>query len=93
MATRTPFNLPERDDEDERATAEEGMTVELDEEDALEVEDTEDGGAIVRERRNLADERRQQDHFANLADEVDQLELGRVVSELLDKIERDKTAG
>lgn len=89
MATRPPMNLPELEEDDERDAAE-GEAFEL-AEDTSEVEDTEDGGAVVR-LRNAEDERQQQEHFANMVDEVDQLELGRMVSELLDKISRDKDA-
>lgn len=65
--------------------------VELDEEE-LEVEDTEDGGAIVREKANAEDERRQRAHFANIIDDVDAGLLGEAISDLLDKISRDKDA-
>lgn len=88
MAKQPPMGIEPADDEAERA----GATVELDEEDELEVEDTEDGGAIVRERRNAADAERQREHFANIVDEVDQRALEDAVIELLDKISRDKDA-
>lgn len=61
------------------------------EESVPEVEDTEDGGAIVR----LDDEQQQGgnlEHFANIADEVDSSTLTTVSSDLLTKIERDKEA-
>jgi len=56
-----------------------------------EVEDTEDGGAIVRldDEQDLA---QNLEHFANIVDEVDQSELSAAVVDLLDKIERDKEA-
>ena len=73
------------DDDDER-----GETVELIEEE-LEVEDTEDGGAIIR-LENQEDESRNLEHFANIVEEVDQAALEEAVSDLLDKIERDKEA-
>jgi hypothetical protein len=73
------------DDDDER-----GETVELVEEE-LEVEDTEDGGAIIR-LENQEDESRNLEHFANIVEEVDQAALADVVTDLLDKIERDKEA-
>jgi len=73
------------DDDDER-----GETVELVEEE-LEVEDTEDGGAIIR-LENSKDEQRHLEHFANIVEEVDQAALADVVTDLLDKIERDKEA-
>ena len=67
-----------------------GETVSLPEED-LEVEDTEDGGAVIR-MRNSEDNARQLDHFANIVDEVDQRMLADAVSDLLDKISKDKDA-
>lgn len=73
------------DDDDER-----GETVELVEEE-LEVEDTEDGGAIIR-LENGKDEQRHLEHFANIVEEVDQAALTDIVTDLLDKIERDKEA-
>jgi hypothetical protein len=75
----------EEDDEDQ------GAMVPLEAEDS-EVEDTEDGGAIIRERENAADSERQTEHFANIVDEVDQRELGEAVADLMDKISRDKDA-
>ncbi len=74
------------DDDDDR-----GETVELVDDDHLQVEDTEDGGAIIR-LENEEDNRRQLEHFANLVDEVDQSQLKAAVSDLLEKIERDKEA-
>ena len=73
-------------DDDER-----GETVELVDDDNLEVEDTEDGGAIIR-LENKADAQRHVEHFANIVDEVDQSELASAVVDLLEKIERDKEA-
>ena len=52
------------------------------------VEDTEDGGAIVK-LETEQDDRERLAHFANLVDEVDQDELKMAVSDLLDKIDRD----
>lgn len=68
-----------------------GEKVELTGDDNLEVEDTEDGGAIIR-LENQEDERRNLEHFANIVDEVDQTALKEAVNDLLDKIERDKEA-
>lgn len=73
------------DDDDER-----GETVELIEEE-IEVEDTEDGGAIIR-LENSKDEQRHLEHFANIVEEVDQAALNEAVNDLLEKIERDKEA-
>ncbi len=70
---------------------ERGEKVELIDEDNLEVEDTEDGGAIIR-LENQEDERRNLEHFANIVEEVDQAALKEAVSDLLEKIERDKEA-
>lgn len=55
------------------------------------VEDTEGGGAILR-LKNDKDEKAHQEHFANIVDEVDQSMLEEAVSDLLDKIDRDKEA-
>ena len=55
------------------------------------VEDTEDGGAIVKFETEQEDRERLA-HFANIVDEVDQDELKMAVSDLLDKIDRDKEA-
>jgi hypothetical protein len=55
------------------------------------VEDTEDGGAMIR----LHDEQESKDqgeHFSNIVDEVDQEALEDIVTDLLQKIEKDKTA-
>ena len=73
------------DDDDDR-----GETVELVDNDT-DVEDTEDGGAIIR-LENEEDNRRQLEHFANIVDEVDQSQLKEAVNDLLEKIERDKEA-
>jgi hypothetical protein len=68
----------------------EGEMIDLDEHES-EVEDTPDGGAMIR----LADEAdlvNNLDHFANIVDEVDPGLLDEAVSDLLDKIDRDKEA-
>ncbi len=67
-----------------------GETIRLEDTDN-DVEDTEDGGAIIREK-NDEDNRKQLAHFANIVDEVDQSLLKDAVSDLLEKIERDKEA-
>lgn len=78
--------------EDENPSDDEqrGETVSLPDED-VDVEDTEDGGAVVRlsNERDAADKKA---HFANIVDEVDQGMLSDAVVDLLDKIERDKDA-
>jgi len=71
-------------------TTKPGESIEIDDED-LSVEDTEDGGAIVR-LDDAEDEKKHREHFANIVDEVDQTELKEAVSDLLEKIERDKEA-
>lgn len=67
-----------------------GEVEEIDDE-APEVEDTEDGGAIVRmeEEQDLRDKLA---HFANIVEEVDQSTLSDAVVDLLDKIEKDREA-
>lgn len=77
-------------EEFEEPNENEGETVELEDE-FNEVEDTEDGGAVLR-IQNEEDEALQRAHFANIVEDVDQSELRMVVTDLLDKIERDKKA-
>jgi hypothetical protein len=60
-------------------------------EDEADVEDTEDGGAIIRVDNDEQVEKNLE-HFANIVDEIDQSVLNDVVSDLLDKISRDKEA-
>ena len=68
----------------------EGETVQLEDE-GVEVEDTEDGGAIIRLEEE-ADRQQRLEHFANIVDEVDPAELNAAVQDLLDKIDKDKEA-
>jgi hypothetical protein len=87
MATK---QLPLEDDERPETEDElEGETFELDED--SDVEDTEDGGAVVR-LENEQQSRRAMEHFANIVDEVDPAALKAAVSDLLDKIDKDKEA-
>ena len=81
--------MPEQRNSDLTMNAE-GETVGYDEE-PNEVEDTEDGGAIIR-TGGEDDNKVKQAHFANIVDEVDQTELKAAVSDLLDKISKDKEA-
>ena len=75
----------DRQDDDEK-----GELVAFDTDD-LDVEDTEDGGAVIR-LRNEEDAAEKRSHFADISDEVDQGMLDDVVTELLDKISKDKDA-
>ena len=75
-------------DDDE---AMEGENVELPEDGDSDVEDTDDGGAVVR-LENKKDEKRQTEHFANIVDDVDQSLLSDFVVDLMDKLDRDKEA-
>jgi len=68
----------------------EGETVQLEDVDN-EVEDTEDGGAIIREK-NEVDHATKLAHFANIVDEVDQDLLKTAISDLVEKIGNDKEA-
>ena len=65
--------------------------IEMDEQ-ASDVEDTEDGGAIVSLDDGESTLARSEEHFANIVDEVDQSVLTTIVDDLLDKIELDKKA-
>ncbi len=80
--------MPETMNEDDDQP--QGETVQLEDVDN-EVEDTEDGGAILR-MKNDKDEKVHLEHFANIIDEVDPSMLKEAVNDLLDKIERDKEA-
>jgi hypothetical protein len=68
----------------------EGETVQLEDVDN-EVEDTEDGGAIIREKNEI-DHATKLAHFANIVDEVDQDLLKTAISDLVEKIGNDKEA-
>ena len=68
----------------------EGEVVEF-EDQQPEVEDTEDGGAVIR-FENEADEKINKEHFANIVDDVDQELLEEAVTDLLDKVSKDKDA-
>jgi hypothetical protein len=68
----------------------EGETVQLEDVDN-EVEDTEDGGAILREKNDI-DHADKLAHFANIVDEVDQDLLKTAISDLVEKIGNDKEA-
>lgn len=82
--------LNQGEDENPSEDEQRGESVSLPDED-LEVEDTEDGGAVIRmtNDRDVADKKA---HFANIVDEVDRQYLSDAVVDLLDKIERDKDA-
>ena len=82
--------MPETmNDSDEREDA--GSYEELADDGVLDVEDTEDGGAVVR-LENEQQARAAAEHFANIVDDVDPSRLKAAVSDLLDKIDRDKEA-
>ena len=75
------------DDEDEMA---EGEMVEIDEDDASDVEDTEDGGAIV--RMGEEDAPGDSEFYSNLAEEMPDSELNALSTRFLDLISKDKEA-
>ena len=85
MADQNPMLPPEDEDENNQ-----GETVALEDE-FNEVEDTEDGGAVIR-MQNEEEARARAKHFANIVDEVDQSELKAAVTDLLEKIDKDKEA-
>ena len=70
--------------------APEGETVRLEDVDN-EVEDTADGGAILREK-NDTDHATKLAHFSNIVEEVDQDLLKTAISDLIEKIGNDKEA-
>ena len=79
--------MPDKLDDDDQADGEKIRLEDVDND----VEDTEDGGAIIR-MKNEKDDKVHLDHFANIVEEVDQSLLKGAVTDLLDKIERDKEA-
>jgi len=81
--------MPEQRNDDLKMQLQ-GENVEYDEAPS-DVEDTEDGGAIIR-TGGEEDNKVKAAHFANIVDEVDQGELKEYVSDLLDKISKDKEA-
>lgn len=76
--------------EDDLHEALEGETIGLDLEDPT-VEDTEDGGAILR-MDDEEDLNKNLKHFANIVDEVNQSDLTKIASDLVDRLEKDKEA-
>ena len=69
---------------------EEGEIIQLEDVDN-EVEDTEDGGAIIREK-NEEDHATKLAHFSNIVEEVDEDMLKTAISDLMEKISNDKEA-
>ena len=76
---------PERDDEDEY-----GEMIELSDEEDSDIEDTEDGGAIVKLDGDEAE--RTEDFYANLAEDMGDSELKRIAQQYVDLITKDKEA-
>jgi hypothetical protein len=76
------------DDEDDIDT--EGEMVEIDDEEISDVEDTEDGGAIVRLGEEATDA--DSEFYANLAESMPDSELNALSSRFLDLISKDKEA-
>ena len=74
----------------ENDEAQEGEVVEFFP-DNPDVEDTEDGGAIIR-LENEEENQQNLEHFENIVDEVEQSALKEAVTDLLEKIDRDKEA-
>jgi len=81
--------MPEQRNDDLKMQLQ-GENVEYDEA-ASDVEDTEDGGAIIR-TGGEDDNKAKAAHFANIIDDVPQDELKSYISDLLDKISKDKDA-
>ena len=76
------------EDDETSAPGGEAFDMELESSD---VEDTEDGGAVVK-LQNEQQARAAREHFANIVDEVPQDALQDAVTDLLDKISKDKDA-
>lgn len=77
-------------DDKEKRLEDDGEMVEVPDDDS-EIEETEDGGAIIRLEQKQ-DARKHQEHFANIVEDVDQDMLKESVNDLLEKVERDKEA-
>lgn len=72
------------DDEDDIA---EGEYIELGEDEETDVEETDDGGAVV----TLGEgKRRTDDFYANLAEDMDEVQLDRIATQFIDLIQRDR---
>ena len=82
--------LNQGDDVNPSEDEQRGATVTLPEDD-VEVEDTDDGGAVIR-LKNEQDVADKKAHFANIVDEVDPGALQDAVTDLIDKISKDKDA-
>ena len=76
-------------EEEIEVVKEEVTMIELPEE-SLEVEDTADGGAMIKMESITV--REGSEHFANIVEEVGQAELRKTINDLLTKINRDKEA-
>ena len=76
-------------EEEIEVVKEEVTMIELPEE-SLEVEDTADGGAMIKMESITVKEG--SEHFANIVEEVGQTELRKTINDLLTKIKRDKEA-
>jgi hypothetical protein len=72
-----------------REPEEEGEILELEEE-SLDVEDTDDGGAIVSMDEDTPTPADESEFYRNLADDIDESELEAVALELITKIDYDK---
>lgn len=68
-----------------------GESVSMPDDEGLDFEDTEDGGAVIR-MKNAEDVSEKKAHFANIVEEVDKSMLSSAVVDLIEKIERDKDA-
>ena len=83
--------LPPEDDEEVSPQDPKGESMELLEDDNSDVEDTEDGGAIIR-MKDERDLNQNKEHFGNIVDDVESLRLSKACTDMLDLIERDKEA-
>jgi len=78
--------------EAEKKLMEDEELVEISGEENNEVEETEDGGAILHFDEGAEEDAESTDHFSNIVDEIDSRVLLTTVSSLLDKIEIDMHA-
>lgn len=82
----------EDDEIDETEGPSEGETVEMDDEELPEVEDTPDGGAILRLRDDEMSDLAEKEFYANLVPTLADAELGKISTDLTNLVVKDKEA-
>jgi hypothetical protein len=78
--------------EDDQEDSQDGEMVEMDDEELPEVEDTPDGGAIVRLRDDEMDDPDEREFYTNLAGTLDDNSLSKISTDLTNLVVKDKEA-